>query len=50
MFSQAQTMAFSQAAELVEEADKDEMVELKSEKIRTGEITKVQGSTKNKAA
>lgn len=50
MFSQAQTMAFSQAAELAEEADKDEMVELKSEKIRTGEITKVQGSTKNKAA
>jgi hypothetical protein len=45
MFSPAQTMAFAQAAELAGE-DRDELVELKSEKIRTGEITKPTSSGK----
>lgn len=45
MFSPAQTMAFAQAAELAGE-DRDELVELKSERIRTGEITKLTSSGK----
>lgn len=41
MFSQAQTMAFSQSAAMAEAgAERDESVDLKSEKLRTGESTK----------
>lgn len=37
MFSQAQTLAFSQAASSTDDSDKDANTELKSEKIRRGE-------------
>lgn len=53
MFSQAQTMAFSQAQAAAgaseEEPDKDDGIELKSEKIRTGENTRQGASIRVRA-